>query len=74
MPDHELKMVADHMGHDLNIHTSVYRLQSSLIERGKVARILLAADSGSLPRFDETKDLECINIDDIPVYEEGLYL
>jgi hypothetical protein len=60
-------MVADHMGHDLNIHTNIYRLQSSLVERGKVARILLAADSGQLHKFDATQDLDGIDLDKIPL-------
>jgi len=46
-------MLADHMGHDLNIHTNVYRLQTSLIERAKVARILVAPHSGTIHKFQE---------------------
>ncbi|KAF6034991.1 hypothetical protein EB796_006700 [Bugula neritina] len=52
-PENELRMLADHMGHDLNIHTNVYRLQTSLIERAKVARILVAAHSGTIHKFQE---------------------
>jgi len=60
LPDNEIRMVADHMGHELNIHTSIYRLQSSLIERAKVARILTAAQKGNIHRFDATTDLNSI--------------
>ena len=42
MTDDELKMLADHMAH--NIHTYIYRLQTSLIEKTKVAKLLLASE------------------------------
>lgn len=57
-------MIADHMGHDLNIHTNIYRLQSSLLERSKVARILMAADSGTLHRFEKSTDLNSVELPD----------
>lgn len=41
MENGELKMLADHMGHDLGIHTNIYQLQTSVIERSKVAKLLL---------------------------------
>ena len=42
MPDADLKFVADHMGHDLNIHSSIYKLRTSLVERAKVAKMLVS--------------------------------
>ena len=48
MTQAELRIIADHMGHNLDIHTDVYRLQSCLLEKTKVARVLLASDSGQL--------------------------
>jgi len=54
-------MLADHMGHDLNIHTNIYRLQTSLIERAKVARILVATHSGTIHKFQEPRDLNSIS-------------
>ena len=47
----ELQMVADHLGHNLDIHTEVYRLQSSLAEKTKVSQVLLAAEQGKLLKF-----------------------
>ena len=32
MTTSEPKLIADHMGHNLDIHTNVYRIQSSLLE------------------------------------------
>ncbi|XP_053380135.1 uncharacterized protein LOC128548751 [Mercenaria mercenaria] len=51
MNPEELKMLADHMGHSLHIHTDVYRLQSSVLERTKVARLLLAVEDGQVGRY-----------------------
>lgn len=34
----ELKLIADHMGHSEAINTDIYWLQSSVLERTKVAK------------------------------------
>jgi len=47
----ELKWLANHMGHELNIHETVYRLQDSTIELAKVSRLLMAVDSGRMQDF-----------------------
>lgn len=47
----ELKWLANHMGHELNIHETVYRLQDSTIELAKVSRLLMAVDSGRMQEF-----------------------
>ncbi|XP_052261565.1 uncharacterized protein LOC127865682 [Dreissena polymorpha] len=60
----ELKMVADHMGHNINIHTDVYRLQSSILEKTKVARVLIATENGSISRY-QGKNLQEISLEDI---------
>ena len=49
-PD-ELKLVANHMGHSVTIHTNIYKLQSSVLERTKVARALVALENGKLADF-----------------------
>lgn len=51
MNEEELRLVADHMGHNLAIHTDVYRLSSSLLERTKVAKFLIAMDNGTASQF-----------------------
>lgn len=59
-------MVADHMGHSVNIHTSVYKLQQNLIERSKVAKILSALEDGDLNvKQVEPVALECVDVDNI---------
>jgi len=47
----ELKWLANHMGHELNIHETVYRLQDSTIELARVSRLLMAVDSGRMQEF-----------------------
>ena len=37
MNDNELRLLANRMGHDLNIHTTHYAPQTSLLEKAKVA-------------------------------------
>lgn len=46
MNDGELNMLADHMGHDLGIHTTRYQLQTSIIERSKIAKLLIRVEQG----------------------------
>ena len=46
-----MKWLANHMGHDVNIHEDVYRLHDSVIELAKVSRLLLAVDDGKVSQF-----------------------
>lgn len=66
MTNDELKMLADHMGHNINIHTDIYRLQTSLIEKTKVAKLLLASENGGVARF-AGKSLDSISLEEIPL-------
>lgn len=58
MTSSELEMLADHMGHSINIHTSIYRLQSSLLERTKVAQVLCAVENGNIAKSTEKRTPE----------------
>ena len=62
MTDAELKLVADHLGHNINIHYNIYRQPTSLIEKTKVARVLVAVDNGCIESFNG-RDLKNIDID-----------
>ena len=62
MTGDELKLVADHMGHSVAIHIDIYRLQSSVLERTKVARALVALEDGKLRNF-HGKNLSTICFD-----------
>jgi hypothetical protein len=39
------------MGHDINVHESVYRLHDSTIELAKISRLLMAVESGNIHDF-----------------------
>ena len=67
MGNHELEMLADHLGHSTNIHTTVYKLQSNLLQRSKVAKILCAVEKGLIHRYKEKVMLEDLDIDSIPL-------
>lgn len=72
MTDNELKLLADHMGHSLQIHTDVYRLQSSLLEKAKVAKLLIAVENGSSELW---KNRSMQSIDSTgKIYSTGKYL
>ena len=64
MSSDELSLVADHMGHSTNIHTTVYRLQQNIMERSKMARILVASMEGMASR-DEPTQMERVSLDEI---------
>ncbi|WAR09760.1 MYLK-like protein [Mya arenaria] len=65
MRDDELKLIADHMGHSVAIHTEVYRMQTSVLERTKVARALLALEDGKLQGFNG-RNLSSVSLDELP--------
>ena len=73
MSEAELQLVADHMGHSVNIHTTVYRLQQNLMERSKMALILEAAEQGACHRYPTEKSLDQINIADILRMISGIW-
>ena len=58
----ELKWLANHMGHEVNIHESVYRLHDSTIELAKVSRLLMAVDRGDVRQYSG-RSLADINVD-----------
>ncbi|WAR28263.1 KT5AA-like protein [Mya arenaria] len=63
MRDDELKLIADHMGHSVAIHTEVYRMPTSVLERTKVARALLALEDGKLQGFNgRNLSSNCLNL------------
>ena len=62
MTDSELKIVADHMGHNISIHNDIFRLQSSLLEKTKVAKVLIALENGTISKHNG-KSLNSIHTD-----------
>lgn len=43
--------VLRHMGHTENVHREYYRQQTDLLEKTKVAKLLLLAESGTIQQF-----------------------
>lgn len=64
MNSSELRSLADHMGHDLNIHLNHYALQTNIIERTKVAKVLSAVSNGNWSRSANSKELDEVIIPD----------
>ena len=60
MKSSELRMVAEHMGHNINIHTDIYRLQTYLLEKTKLVRVLIALENDTVGKFDRC-NLQDIN-------------
>ena len=58
----ELEWLAQHMGHDINIHRNNYTLHESTLELAKVSKLLLAIDEGNASQF-AGKKLKDIVID-----------
>ena len=44
----ELEWVADHLGHNIEIHREFYRLQENVLEMSKVSKLLMTIESGSV--------------------------
>ena len=42
----ELEWLANHLGHNLDVHKQYYRLSDSAVELAKVSRLLMAVDAG----------------------------
>lgn len=58
----ETKLLAKHMGHDLNIHVDHYALTTSVIEKTKVAKVLSAVYNGKLSRQPKLTNLENVGV------------
>ena len=58
----EMSWLATHLGHDISVHNSFYKLQESSIELCKVSKLLLAVDRGEVGKW-AGKSLEEIEPD-----------
>lgn len=47
LSENDLRWVAEHLGHNLDVHREYYRLRESTVELSKVSRLLLAVDEGN---------------------------
>ncbi|KAL8576182.1 hypothetical protein ACOMHN_054276 [Nucella lapillus] len=60
--DHELEQVCGFLGHNVSVHREFYRLPQDTFQLAKVSRLLMAAESGQMARF-QGKALEDIQLD-----------
>jgi hypothetical protein len=63
----KLRGLADHMGHDLNIHLNHYAFQLEMVERAKVAKVLsadCAVNNGYISKQLEMTELSELRFDD----------
>ena len=51
MGDGDMEMLAKHMGHNINIHLDHYKVQTSIVERSRVAKMLHDFENGRLQKY-----------------------
>ena len=64
LKQYQLEWVAEHLGHNIDIHKDFYRVQEANVELCKVSRLLLAIDAGDMGRW-VGKSLDDIDVGDI---------
>lgn len=55
MSEAEIRWMADHLGHSMEVHKKHYRLSEGTVEVTKVAKILMACEQGNLQTFRNRK-------------------
>lgn len=74
MTEAEIRWVADHLGHSMDVHKKHYRLSDGTVEITKIAKILLANESGSLKTTNRNRKAEDIEITGIFTFLFSLVL
>lgn len=69
MSETETRLLAQHMGHDLNIHVKHYALQTNLLERAKVAKVLVAIQNGNSVEKSASAEAELPDVRDADLVE-----
>ena len=63
--DNELDVLAQYMGHDIQVHREFYRMPSATMQLAKISKLLLALDKGTLPQNCRLDDIEVGEEDDL---------
>ena len=71
LTNNELDIVAQYMGHDVNIHREYYRLPTSTLQVAKVSKILMSLDRGEVPENINSGDLPNEDVSNEQDTEEG---
>ena len=51
LKDSELQWVIKHLGHSIDVHQTYYRCLENVIEKAKVAKLLVLCDEGRMGKF-----------------------
>ena len=62
LESHHTDWLAEHLGHSVKVHREHYRLPSTIVEKAKIAKLLMAIDSGMTRKF-HGKSIEEITFD-----------
>lgn len=60
----ESRLLASHMGHDYNIHLRHYAMQTDILERSRVAKVLSAISIRAISRPDKEISIHDITFKD----------
>ena len=64
LKNNELDILAQFMGHDIRIHREYYRLPSEVLQTAKIAKVLLALESGEQLITGKSLDEMDVNVDE----------
>lgn len=54
----QMEWVAEHLGHSLDVEKQYYRMTSSTIEKAKIAKLLILADKGQVPKNQTLDEID----------------
>ncbi|XP_033640233.1 uncharacterized protein LOC117300650 isoform X1 [Asterias rubens] len=69
LKDNQLEWLADHLGHSVQVPGDFYHVSEPSLELTKIAKLMLAVESGRQGSFSG-KTLDEINLEDIPISVE----
>ena len=62
LDDNQLEWVANHLGHNLQVHRQFYRLPSEVLQLAKVSQLLLASEQGQMHKY-QGMSLDDLNVE-----------
>lgn len=74
MSEDELTLLCGHMGHSLNIHVDHYTLQTDMLIKTKVAKILAAVMQGNIEKKDSRTEIDDVSVQEIDVIDQGMII
>ena len=71
--EQEMSWIRRHLGHSRAVHDTYYRTMSSVLEKGKIAKLLMLADDGNLGQYSG-RSLDSIRYDGELVWTIYVYI